>query len=676
MLDRFTQVRDNYAHLVEERPNTRRLNLYTRFETDITDLLRVDPDHELGRQYRYDYNKEQPRPPVTLEDPPAGVPLWAFRQLQHLDAVGRFVNWYIDNRQIENGEFGGGLSDDGDLTNQWPSAALMGVSPAKIRESLSREMEAYYEQGLFTNGLSTIQTDELHSYEEGIQVLGQSMILDYGNPRTLERAMETSAAIERLTGVNKAGHRHIRSSYFSGTTVSEEGVWGWAKTQSYLILQPAMALVDYNGSPRVRTWLLELADGLLAHRKPDGAGGYTLRSTIEFATDRDLPQAGDRIQPLLWAAFRWTGDRKYLQPFLDLGPRALPAINGDALNQLGMATTWRQTIESMTAAQPGSGTLRHLAWQVTGEKLHLERLYTEQAEAAALREYINTDGSLWTDRVSVSDGDLQRARLGGVALVRNATYPGHAVSWEFPEAGAERSVAILAPVATPRRVRLLAYNIAQTPVKARMTGWDLEPGTWTVTRGLGTERGEMQAGSVETQSREFGRTGQMEIVFAPRALTMIEMDLKSRGTPYWSRPDLGIAASDITVEGRTMTVSVHSLGAVAAPSSRVVLRDADGRVLASATVGSPAAAAGPETFDGAGRALSAVSGRLGWREHLGGRFGRDPGNHDAQQQGGLRRAGWADYRAREFAPRGRQPGAGKIVWRARWPAPDRHEDDR
>ena len=148
----------------------------------------------------------------------------------------------------------------------------MGATPDKIRRSLLREMDAFYEQGLFTNGLSTIQADELHSYEEGIDVLGQSMLLDHGSPKQLERAMETAAATERITGVNKAGHRHIRSSYFSGTTIATEGVWGWSKARRTSLLHPSIALVDFNGSPRVKKWLLELADGLLAHDKPDGAG--------------------------------------------------------------------------------------------------------------------------------------------------------------------------------------------------------------------------------------------------------------------------------------------------------------------------------------------------------------------------------------------------------------------
>jgi hypothetical protein len=54
--------------------------------------------------------------------------------------------------------------------------------------------------------------------------------------------------------------------------------------------------------------------------------------------------------------------------------------------------------------------------------------------------------------------------------------------------------------------------------------------------------------------------------------------------PYWSRPDLGIGADDVKVEGNRMKVIVHSLGSVDAPSSKVVLRDEAGKVLASAAV--------------------------------------------------------------------------------------------
>ena len=55
------------------------------------------------------------------------MPLWAFRQLEDLKLVHHFVDWWIDNRQVAYGDFGGGISDDTDLLEQWPGLALMGV---------------------------------------------------------------------------------------------------------------------------------------------------------------------------------------------------------------------------------------------------------------------------------------------------------------------------------------------------------------------------------------------------------------------------------------------------------------------------------------------------------------------------------------------------------------------
>ena len=44
-LDRFTQAKDSYAMLVEEHPHSSKFNLWNRFEADLTDLMRVNPDH-------------------------------------------------------------------------------------------------------------------------------------------------------------------------------------------------------------------------------------------------------------------------------------------------------------------------------------------------------------------------------------------------------------------------------------------------------------------------------------------------------------------------------------------------------------------------------------------------------------------------------------------------------
>jgi hypothetical protein len=594
--DRLTQVRDEFANLVEESVSSRRLNLFNRFDADITDLLRVDPQNELARDYWHEMNHEQPHPPFTLPQAPPGVPQWAFLQVEDLGYLKRLINWYIDNRQISNGEFGGGLSDDSDFTEWWPGLAMMGSTPDKIKASLWREMDAMYAQHMFTNGLATIQTDELHSYEDGLNVLGESMLLDFGSPKQIERAMVTAKRLEWLTGINAAGHRHVRSNYFNGAKMAEGGVWGWSKESSYMDFHPALSLVLFNGMPETRKMILELADGILAHYKASPGGRKTLHLEVNFKTDEDKP-TGMRAWFILWAAYRWTGDAKYVQPFLDSPMESLQLVNSDLLDMLNLRKTETEPIVATASraggpsgiAQPNE-TMWQLAWQATGDTSYLEKVYASQIQTAHEREFINTQGSLWIDRVYFNNGELQRSRLGGVALMRNYCYPGNAVSWRFEAPADDQSVAILIPEATPDHVKIIAYNLDRVPVTAHMTGWEVDPGEWTMTQGTQAGIGnapataETPVQNLETRSVAFERSKFVSITFAPRTSTVIELTLKTKGVPYWSRPDLGIDPEDVKVNGSEMTVTVHSVGAVDAPASKVVLRDRDGKTLATAEV--------------------------------------------------------------------------------------------
>ncbi len=88
-----------------------------------------------------------------------------------------------------------------------------------------------------------------------------------------------------------------------------------------------------------------------------------------------------------------------------------------------------------TDAGVASETNEHLNWQLTGDTRQLDKLYTSQIETATDRQFINREGSLWIDRIYFNNGELQRARLGGVALMRNYDYPGNVVSWKFAAPG-------------------------------------------------------------------------------------------------------------------------------------------------------------------------------------------------------------------------------------------------
>jgi hypothetical protein len=226
--DRFNQVKDNWGYLVEEHTSTKREALYRRVLADITDLLAVDPDNEQGRIYWQDisyYNQSMPA--IHLPNPPAGVPAWAFTQLEDLDLTRKFVNWWIDHRQSVYGDFGGGISDDTDLTQQWPGLALMGVDVDKINQSLRALDDAVYKNGMIVNGLSYITTDELHVYEEGLNSDAERLYLNWGEPETIEHMMATVKALQNIIQVNPAGHMHFASNWYGGRKIYREGPWQW-----------------------------------------------------------------------------------------------------------------------------------------------------------------------------------------------------------------------------------------------------------------------------------------------------------------------------------------------------------------------------------------------------------------------------------------------------------------
>jgi hypothetical protein len=158
------------------------------------------------------------------------------------------------------------------------------------------------------------------------------------------------------------------------------------------------------------------------------------------------------------------------------------------------------------------------------------------------------------------------------------------VSWRFQAPGNDQSVAILIPESTPDHFKVIAYNLDPVAVTAKMTGWEIDPGTWEVTQGVQGSSAGAPLRDVSTRTEEFERSRDLEITFPPHTTTVLELKLVEKGVPYWSRPDLGIGEDDVKVEGGRMKVTVHSLGSVDAPSSKVVLRDRAGKVLATAAV--------------------------------------------------------------------------------------------
>ncbi|MBN1107153.1 MAG: hypothetical protein JXA55_00220, partial [Bacteroidales bacterium] len=548
-IDRFTQVRDVYAHMVEEGTRSPRLNLFNRFTADCNDLLSVNPDHWPGKSYKYAVTRQE-KPVYEITKTPEGIPEWAFLQVEYLRHLSHVIMYYIDKRQIANGEFGGGLSDDGDLVNLWPGTAFTGIEPEKILKSLRLHMTAYYDNErpswdaglrqrslpLFTNGLATIFTDELHALEEGIQVVGALQVLDYGNPLYMERGMETALRmLEDITQINQKGHRHFRSRYYSATKIATEDPWQWSVARSYNVLVTALLTCWYNGNPLLQKMIVEIADGLLEHAL-DGR----LATEINFATDETRnpgPMGGERPVSVLYAAYKITGDDKYLEYLPEEDPQ-IRIFDEDRLAQR----------------------------------------YREEISNLGIREYINTEGSIWIDRISPYNTAIQEDRLGGVALRRlNILYPQHYVSWKFHAPASYESAAVFLDQTGPENLNIIAYCLDTIPASAAMSVWDIKPGRWKIRQGIDTNNDQNADSKIKEEYVDLSRGDQIDIVFPPGKYTIVSLELvEADDKGYWELPDLGIGPGDIKIEDNTLTVRVHSLGAVASPSTTLELRSANG----------------------------------------------------------------------------------------------------
>lgn len=527
--DRFTQVRDAYAMLCEENTTSRRLSKYRQIEADLNDLLKVDPENVIGRKYWHIYNSEHPLP-YTEPVAPEGVPEWAFLQLEVLKKYREVFEWFIDRRQIANGEFGGGISDDTDLTNHFPGLIHLGVLPDKFGESLHRFMEAVYAEGTLTDGMSTIQTDGLHTYEEGVNTVVQVNTVEYGNPRQVERLMESAKRVrDHLLGQTPGGHLHFRSDYFSATELADAEPWTWSNYREYYHTGPGLLLGDAYGNPAAREYLIRFAESTLAHAVTDADGRIQLPNEINFLTDEARSWGGRFSLPLMWYAWRWTGEQRYLQ-----------AVRGSGWD-------FREYTPEALAAQ-----------------------FRKELRTLDARDYIMTEGSLWTDRIGFNCETIQYSRLGGIAMTRSENLvPSNPIRWHFEHPQDAEQLAILVSGSSPAGFEIEFFNTGRRPMKAVMEGVEALGGEWLLTLPDGRER-----------RVQFGRARSVELQVPARKSWRIRMRLQGAGEDFALRADVGIGPEDLELTPAGLAVTVHNLGGVAVQPVSVVLRDARGRALA------------------------------------------------------------------------------------------------
>lgn len=591
--ERLRQIRDSFQMLSEARPwmqigrsksresLRRELKLVDELFTLLEDVRRVAPGDATANGYWSWINRYEA--PPAFQDPGRSdprVPLWAHRQLILLKQYRQVVDWWIQHRQIDSGEIGGGLGDDTDMIQNWPAVALMDGPAGQISRSVRKVLEACYAQGMVERGMNSHRTDALHAYEEGMNAYGPAFLLDYGNPVLFERMMETASHYARLTGINQAGHRHLRSNLYSATDLVEEGFHAREDIYAHLILHPGLYVAWYNRNPAVLKLLEEFGSSLVSHWKQETFPSFA--KTIFFADDRVTGRSSPNTETfnLLWGLWALTGKSDFLhlqRAAVSAGAVAtasatnspwVSALGGGELQKTLMAEVERRNIHDHNLQTDQQGLVaRVLAWQAGAS-----RELIEDAQLAVMRHmtqnmYLYTEAEQFTDRIWIPTLATQRERMGGVAHMRNHIWPGHAVSWE--NTGGE--VAALVPEATTDRLKIELFHAGERARTVTMRTWMLEHGEY-----------EMTVSGAPPRRMALKRYSPVQLALQPKRGVTVEFRQIGKRTPAGQLPDLAIAAEEIRDNG-ALEVPVHNIGGAASGPFTLTVRDASGKVLGRAS---------------------------------------------------------------------------------------------
>jgi hypothetical protein len=494
-----------------------------------------------------------------------GAPDWAFWQMQSMRANRRILHWIIDNRQTENGEYGGVWGDDTDMSEYWTSAALGCDDDGKIRAAMRKFMAGLYRECL-VEGVSRTIRDNLHSYEEGMGTICHQLLFDYGNPTAVERVMRASSHYDpKWMKKNEDGSYSFKSNYLGYEGVYEEGDFGKDSGVNFLMLYPAAYLTWYNRHPSVTPFIAKW------QRAPETRG-------LVYDAWLRLTEADPAKRASVYAEKLAKAD----------GARDPEAVNSMLL-ETGMKPEWRDRFLKQAQGNPFgffsgklpdyagySGRMTEyfwLAWQASGDLKWLVQSDKQACTFINNQEWLYTVAQPSTDRIPLPECSMLRSRIGALATTRGASgcfWPRHALSYT---AGSEQ-VAILVTENTETSLAARFYCFAEKPNLLAARLWRLQPGTYKAVLSSDRDNDGQAEDVLREWTLEVDRGAPLEVTLPPRAGSLLRIEAVKTRPQEYDLPDAAIGPEDAMLEyGDHLHVTVHNIGTKPVENLEVRVRD-------------------------------------------------------------------------------------------------------
>jgi hypothetical protein len=398
--------------------------------------LRAFPQNPVLRIYN---GENLPSPELSAWDERA--PAWANHQRRALEQLHRIVRWWIAERQLANGEFGGNWGDDVEMWRWW-APVLIGFEDPAVAAAQERLARGNLGRPGMAAGYTNHLTDVEHTAEETADTL--TPMLHVAGTRS-----SWSARTNQLIGLadavwwgrNDRGQLQFKHIDFNHERLGPDARRAYDTGYHVRVMQPVLLLWQRTANPELGApltrWLRTWAEAALGSDNGKPAG--IVPAALQWPTGRvgseergwigpDL--AGDPMQALyswpahpvaamtaaLLQAHVLTSDAVFLEPLLQMAERRrahlaagdrdgpigsaawadhrLPLIINDALAK------WRQ----LTGDSRYDDLLRvdargYLRFVVTHEPEPLARELGETARTLSVNWPMFTSEVRFTDRV-------------------------------------------------------------------------------------------------------------------------------------------------------------------------------------------------------------------------------------------------------------------------------------
>ncbi|MEI6914135.1 MAG: hypothetical protein WCL39_03295, partial [Armatimonadota bacterium] len=535
-------------------------------------------------------------------------PRWAVVQREAMNALRRYSYWWFDRMDPDKGL---GFGDD-DVESVLLSVPILALGQDDQRTRHALELVAdqmWYRYGFFDGDEKGYPCDPESDVEHAAEPISNSqtkmLLVDYGNPKFVERCMVSSSNVEQWTAVNELGNRHFRSFHFGAEGVSTSRYMDVDTPVCARALVPNVFLAWYNRDPVLMQYLVEYGNTWRAlgmsnvMGKPvgefpsevrfrDGKVGAYSGAWNECAACREFERLNYNMYSYMLSLYMLTGDEGYLDPHRSMALLGVQSEGVEVWSEHVLdyrVFTGRNDLDDAYATLAQKNGLWR--WLTTGDKDGLihecEKLRDNIVEKFDERTIgIDFDDPMSNYATCIDETVLSLMYTGGLVHHVGA-YPYVAATWS----GTDHDFCALVLDHGPDYLKALVYSFGSEPQRVGMNVWELDPGVYSVRCGLDTRSEDSIAELKVASEADLLRGSRIDIDLMPGVVHVVEIK-KIRALTVTSRADVAIGPDDLVCSidsprpgaEVTLSVVVHNLGTAAAsdvsvqfvelPSNRVI----------------------------------------------------------------------------------------------------------